>query len=74
MTLFLHAHFNHVYLIYILCFQLSSDLQTDYESYKWTKVDPDSEEAKVLVKEYFTWEGEFKDMGGKAVNQGKIFK
>lgn len=55
----------------VLFLQLSPDLQVDYESYEWTKLDPNSEEAKTLVKEYFLWEGEF---GGKKFNQGKIFK
>lgn len=45
----------------------------DYESYTWRKLDPDSEECKTLVKEYFLWEGEFKHVG-KAFCQGKIFK
>ncbi|KAL7978337.1 hypothetical protein Chor_014876 [Crotalus horridus] len=52
---------------------LNPDWQVDYESYTWRKVDPDSEECKELVKEYFTWEGDFKHVG-KAFNQGKIFK
>ncbi|XP_015685740.1 elongation factor 1-gamma [Protobothrops mucrosquamatus] len=56
-----------------LAFPLSPDWQVDYESYTWRKVDPDSEECKELVKEYFTWEGDFKHVG-KAFNQGKIFK
>ena len=51
--------------------QLSEDLQIDYESYEWKKLDPDSDETKKLVKEYFVWEGDF---GGKRFNQGKIFK
>ena len=56
-----------------LAFPLSPDWQVDYESYTWRKLDPDSEECKTLVKEYFLWEGEFKHVG-KAFNQGKIFK
>lgn len=54
-----------------LAFELSDDWKVDYESYNWRKIDPDSAEAKTLVKEYFTWEGDF---GGKKFNQGKIFK
>jgi len=54
-----------------LAFELSPDLQVDYESYDWKKLDPDSEETKKLVKEYFTWEGNF---NGKKFNQGKVFK
>ena len=54
-----------------LAFPLSEDWQIDYESYDWKKLNPDSEETKTLVKEYFSWEGGF---GGKTFNQGKIFK
>jgi elongation factor 1-gamma len=54
-----------------LAFELSEDLQIDYESYDWKKLDANSEETKKLIKEYFTWEGDF---GGKKFNQGKIFK
>ncbi|XP_071497662.1 elongation factor 1-gamma-like [Diadema antillarum] len=54
-----------------LVFNRSEDWQADYESYKWTKLDPDTEETKALVKTYFTWEGDF---GGLVFNQGKIFK
>jgi elongation factor 1-gamma len=54
-----------------LAFELSPDWQVDYESYEWKKLDPNSEATKTLVKEYFTWEGDF---GGKKFNQGKIFK
>ncbi|XP_040266086.1 elongation factor 1-gamma [Bufo bufo] len=56
-----------------LAFTLSEDWQIDYESYNWRKLDPDSEECKTFVKEYFCWEGEFKHVG-KPFNQGKIFK
>ena len=54
-----------------LAFKLSDDWTVDYESYNWRKIDPDTDEAKKLVKEYFTWEGDF---DGKKFNQGKIFK
>lgn len=54
-----------------LAFELSPDWQVDYESYNWRKIDPDTDEAKTLIKEYFTWEGDF---GGRKFNQGKIFK
>lgn len=56
-----------------LAFTLCDDWQIDYESYTWRKLDVDSEECKTMVKEYFTWEGEFKHIG-KPFNQGKIFK
>jgi len=51
--------------------QLSEDLQIDYESYTWSKLDANSDETKKLVEEYLCWEGDF---GGKKFNQGKIFK
>merc|ERR1712002_1340323 len=54
-----------------LIFERSEDWQVDYESYKWTKLDPDTDETKELVKKYFAWEGDF---GDKKFNQGKIFK
>jgi elongation factor 1-gamma len=54
-----------------LAFTLSEDLQVDYESYDWRKMDPSSDADKKLVEEYFKWEGNF---GGKKFNQGKIFK
>jgi elongation factor 1-gamma len=54
-----------------LAFNLSSDWQVDYESYKWTKLDASSEETRKMVDEYLRWEGDF---GGKKFNQGKIFK
>uniref|UniRef100_A0A8C2ZMD9 Eukaryotic translation elongation factor 1 gamma n=1 Tax=Cyclopterus lumpus TaxID=8103 RepID=A0A8C2ZMD9_CYCLU len=56
-----------------LAFPLSPDWQIDYESYDWRKLDSKSEECKTLVKEYLSWEGDFKHVG-KAFNQGKIFK
>ncbi|GMS80118.1 hypothetical protein PENTCL1PPCAC_2293, partial [Pristionchus entomophagus] len=54
-----------------LVFPLSDDWQVDYESYDWKKLNPDDEETKKMVQEYFMWEGDF---GGKKFNQGKIFK
>lgn len=54
-----------------LAFTLSPDWQIDYDSYSWTKLDPDAPETKKLVEEYLCWEGDF---GGKQFNQGKIFK
>ncbi|XP_070494164.1 elongation factor 1-gamma [Chironomus tepperi] len=55
-----------------LAFPLSPDWQIDYESYDWKKLDPDSEETKKLVTNYFSWTGTDKD--GRKFNQGKIFK
>jgi len=57
-----------------LAFKLSPDWQIDYESYEWTKLNPDDEATKLLVKEHFAWEGDFADMGGLKFNQGKIYK
>jgi len=54
-----------------LAFNLSPDLQIDFESYDWKKLDASSAETKKMVTEYFAWEGDF---GGKKFNQGKIFK
>jgi len=54
-----------------LAFTLSDDLQTDYESYSWVKLDPKSEDTKKKITEYFSWEGDF---DGNKFNQGKIFK
>jgi len=54
-----------------LAFDLSPDWQVDYESYSWKKLDPNTEDTKKLVNEYFSWSGDF---GGKKFNQGKIFK
>ncbi|KAG7282633.1 hypothetical protein CRUP_021307 [Coryphaenoides rupestris] len=36
-----------------LVFPLCDDWQIDYESYTWRKLDPNSEECKIMVKEYF---------------------
>lgn len=54
-----------------LAFELASDWQVDYESYKWTKLSVDDEKTKKLVNDFFAWEGDF---NGKKFNQGKIFK
>jgi len=56
-----------------LAFKLHEDLQVDYESYEWTKIDPESAEAKKAVEEYFgRKEGiEFK---GKKLNQFFVWK
>lgn len=55
-----------------LAFELSEDWKIDYPSYDWKKLDPEAEETKVLVNNYFKWIGEDKD--GRKFNQGKIFK
>ncbi|KAJ8911144.1 hypothetical protein NQ315_004434 [Exocentrus adspersus] len=55
-----------------LAFPLSPDWQIDYESYNWKKLDPNTDETKKLVGDYFSWTGTDKD--GRKFNQGKIFK
>ena len=59
------------YHLFSSSFQLSEDLSIDSPSYSWKKLDPDSEETKKMVKEFFMQEGDF---GGKQVFEGKIFK
>jgi len=54
-----------------LAFELAPDWQTDYESYKWTRLQVEDEKTKELVNQFLLWEGEF---NGKKFNQGKIFK
>ncbi|XP_061073301.1 elongation factor 1-gamma-like isoform X3 [Conger conger] len=56
-----------------LAFELCEDWQADYESYSWRKLDPESEETCTLVREYLSWQGDFKHVG-KSFNQAKIFK
>jgi len=55
-----------------LAFPLSPDWTIDYETYKWTKLDPAKPETKKLVNDYLSWEGTDKE--GRKFNQGKIFK
>jgi len=55
-----------------LAFELSPDWQVDYEVYSWKKLDPESEETKKTVAQYFSWTGT--DSAGRSFNQGKIFK
>jgi len=55
-----------------LAFPLSPDWQIDYETYSWSKLNPDAPETKKMVSDYFSWEGT--DKGGRKFNQGKIFK
>jgi len=56
-----------------LAFKLSEDLQVDYESYNWTKVNPDSDEAKQLVEDYFGRK-ETVEFQGKKFNQCFVWK
>jgi len=53
-----------------LAFELSEDLQIDYSSYEWTKLDPADAKTKVIVQEYFDGKGDF---DGKKYNQAKTF-
>jgi len=55
-----------------LAFELSPDWQIDYSSYDWKKLDADAAETKEMVNHYLCWTGS--DAGGRAFNQGKIFK
>jgi len=54
-----------------LAFELSEDLQIDYSSYSWKKLDPDTEETKKMVKLYFEGSEEFLD--GKEIKYVKTF-
>lgn len=54
-----------------LAFPLCPDWTTDYESYEWKKLNPDDENDRKLVNQFFLWEGE---LGGKKFAAGKIFK
>jgi len=56
-----------------LVFPLVPDWNVDAPSYKFEKLDPEADSTKLLVKEYFSWEGAFAHVG-KAFNQGKVFK
>lgn len=51
---------------------MSPDWQVDYESYAWSKLNPDNEAHKKMINEYLAWTG--KDKNGRPFNQGKIFK
>lgn len=55
-----------------LAFTLSPDWQIDYDCYTWRKLDPNTEETKKLVQNYFSWSGT--DSKGRKFNQGKIWK
>ena len=55
-----------------MAFEKSEDLQIDYSSYKWTKLDSKSEECKKKVEDYFRQQGT--DSKGREFCDGKIFK
>jgi len=54
-----------------LVFPLCPDWTTDYESFTWTKMDPDNAEDRKFLEDCWMEEGEFK---GKKFNKGKCFK
>jgi len=54
-----------------LIFDLSPDLQVDYESYTWTKLDPNCEKAKKMITEYWSRDC---DCDGKKIAEGYVFK
>merc|ERR1712141_360141 len=54
-----------------LAFDLCADWQVDYETYDWTKLDSDNADHRMMVQEYFAWEGKF---GGKGFKDAKVYK
>ncbi|CAH8432499.1 unnamed protein product [Schistosoma turkestanicum] len=52
-----------------LIFELDKDLQVDYESYDWRKLDHNSEEDKAIVHDYFT-----RNFQNKPFSQFKLFR
>jgi len=54
-----------------LAFPLCPDWTTDYESYKWRKMNPEDEKDRALFNQFLAWEGE---LNGKKFADGKIFK
>lgn len=54
-----------------LVFPMCPDWTTDYESYDWRKMNPDDENDRKLVDQFFKWEG---DVKGMKFTDGKIFK
>eukprot|EP00127_Corallochytrium_limacisporum_P005165 Clim_evm5s200 gene=Clim_evmTU5s200 len=55
-----------------LPFPLSPDWQVDYESYEFTKLNPDDQAAKEYVNAFLKWENFPSTL--PAFNQGKIYK
>ena len=56
----------------LISLQLCPDWTVDYESYKWTKLNPSDDKTKELVEQYFSWTGT--DSDGRKFKEGKIFK
>lgn len=61
-----------------LAFPLHEDLQIDYESYQWTKLDPANEDTKAKVNAYFftndKTEGYTGTIDGKKLSTAKVYK
>lgn len=55
-----------------LAFNLHTDLQIDYESYKWTKLDSKAEATKKMVEMY--WSEGHEKINDLPVVQRKVFK
>jgi len=53
-----------------LAFELSEDLQVDYESYDWRKLDFDAEETKKMIGDYF---GRTEDFAYKGKSPSKFY-
>jgi elongation factor 1-gamma len=54
-----------------LAFELDANLQIDYESYDWKKLNFNDEGDRKKITEYFAQEGDF---DGKKIVEGKVFK
>ena len=58
-----------------LAFELHEDLQIDYESYKWTKLDCCCPETKKRVDSYFFFDDSANNMiEGKKFSEVKVYK
>lgn len=55
-----------------LVFSLNEDWNVDAPSYDWKKLNPDNENDKKMINEFFLWEGE--ECKRRNFNQGKTFK
>lgn len=57
-----------------LAFNLHTDLQIDYESYKWTKLDSKDEATKKIVEMYWCDDDAHPKIDDRPVVQRKVFK
>lgn len=78
MCVFGEDNANHIAGLWVwrgqdLMFNLTEDWQVDYESYSWKKLDPNSEETKKLVEQFFRQDDDFVYQGKKLADS-KIFK